>query len=155
MEIILKQDISNLGFENEVVTVKPGYARNYLIPKRMAILATESNKKILAENMRQASHKLEKERKEAEATATELKKIGVKLPVKVGTTGKLFGSITNLQISRALAEKGHEIDRRNIKFIDEIDKIGEYKVLVKISKDVEVEIPINVVREEDVKKEEK
>ena len=105
--------------------------------------------------MKQASHKLEKERKEAEATATELKKLGVKLPVKVGTTGKLFGSITNLQISRALAEEGHEVDRRNIKFINEIDKIGEYKVLVKIHKDVEVEIPINVVREEDIKKEEK
>jgi len=150
MEIILKQDIPSLGYAGDIVNVKPGYARNFLIPKKMAVLATESNKKIIAENRRQAAHKLAKEKDEALAKAAEIKKVGVTIPVKVGTTGKLFGSITNLMISRALKDKGFEVDRKHIVFLEEVSKIGKFKILVKVHKEVEVEVDLNIVREEEV-----
>lgn len=149
MEIILKIDMPGLGYKGDIVTVKPGYGRNYLIPKGMAILATESNRKILAENQKQAAHKLQKERKEAELQAENLKKVGLSLPVKVGTTGKLFGSITNLMVSRALKEVGYEIDRKHIVFLEEINKIGKFKIMVKLHKEVNVEIDLDIVRDEE------
>lgn len=150
MDIILKQDIPGLGYEGDVVTVKPGYARNFLIPKKMAVLATESNRKIVEENKKQAVHKIKQQIENAEATAKELKKHSIKLPVKVGTTGKIFGSITTLQVSRVLKELGYDIDRKHIKFIDEINMIGKYNVLVRLHKEVETELEIDVVREEDM-----
>lgn len=150
MDVILKQDIPGLGFSGELVSVKPGYGRNFLIPKKMAILATESNKKMIAENQKQASHKLEKEKAEAEEQAKKIQEKGIKIPVKVGTTGKLFGSITNLMISRALKDMGYEVDRKHVVFLEEINKIGSFKVMVKLHKEVDVEVDLEVVREEEV-----
>lgn len=147
MEVILNQDMPGLGYKGDVVTVKNGYGRNFLIPKKMAILATESNKKILAENQKQAAHKLAKEKAEAEARAANLKKVELNMPVKVGTTGKLFGSITNLMVSGLLKEKGYDVDRKHIVFLEEVNKIGNFKIMVKLHKEVEVELVLNVVRE--------
>jgi large subunit ribosomal protein L9 len=144
MEIILKQDIENLGYAGDIVTVKPGYARNFLIPKKMAVLATESNKKVVAENQRQAAHKVAKQIEDAKAIGAKLEKSTVKIPVKVGTTGKLFGSITNLQISRALKDMGYDIDRKDILILDEITEVGKYKIKVKLHKEVQVEMNLAV-----------
>jgi large subunit ribosomal protein L9 len=150
MDIILKQDIPGLGYVGDIVTVKPGYARNFLIPQKMAVLATESNKKIVAENKKQAAHKIKKQVEDAQNLAAELKKKEIKLPVKVGTTGKIFGSITTLQISRVLKDLGYEVDRKHIKFTDEINMIGKYTILVRLHKEVEEELEIDVLREEDI-----
>jgi large subunit ribosomal protein L9 len=150
MEVILKQDIPNLGYSGDIIKVKPGYARNYLLPKGIAIIATESNQKIVKENQKQAAHKLAKIKAEAEAKADALKKLDLKFPVKVGTTGKIFGSITNLQISRYLKDHGYEVDRKDIAFTEEINKLGKYLFKVKIHKEVTAELTLNVVREEDL-----
>lgn len=149
MEIILKQDISNLGYAGDIVKVKNGYALNYLIPKGLAVIATSSNRKIIEENHRQAAHKFEKIKAEAEQKALQLKNTHIELPVKVGTSGKIFGSITNLQVSRALKELGFEIDRKDITFTDEIKEVGNYKIIVKLHKEVSVELSVHVVREEE------
>lgn len=125
MEIILKQDIQNLGYENDIVNVKPGFARNYLIPKGMAIIASETNRKILAEVQRQKSFKEEKLREEAETKAKLLDKVSLKIGAKVGTSGKIFGSVNAIQISDALKEAGHEIDRKKIEVDgDAIKEVG-------------------------------
>ena len=153
MEVVLKQDASNLGYAGDLVKVKAGYALNYLIPKGIAVLATESNKKVIHENQKQAAHKLAKIKAEAEARVNALKQIDLKLPVKVGTSGKIFGSITNLQISRQLKEQGFEIDRKDITVLEEMNKLGKYLIRVKLQKDISAEITLNVVREEDVEKE--
>ena len=134
MEIILNLNMPGLGYAGDIVTVKPGYARNYLIPNKMAVLATESNKKIIAENQRQAAHKLAKEKTEAEEMAKAIQAKGVRIPVKVGTSGKLFGSITNLMVSRALKDMGYDVDRKNIVFTDEMPALGTYKIILKIHK---------------------
>ncbi len=148
MEIILKQDVSNLGEVGDIVSVKSGYARNYLIPKCLAVIATESNRKVIEENRRQASYRQEKFKIDAEAKALELKKMSIKLPVKVGTTGKLFGSITNLQVSRLLKERGFDIDRKDITFTEEINEIGNYTIIVKLHKEIEVKVRLEIVRDE-------
>lgn len=149
MEVILKQDVENLGHAGEMVKVKPGYARNFLIPKKLAVIATESNRKIIMENQRQVAHKLAKIREEAEARANLLKKQGVTIPVKVGTSGKLFGSITPLMVSRALKDLGYEVDRKDITFQEEMGSLGTYKFNVKLHKEVNVELTLNIVKEED------
>ena len=114
MEIILKQDVPNLGHKDDIVTVRNGYGANYLIPKGYAIMATPSAKKVHAENMRQRAHKEAKIREEAIALAAKLEGIQVTLATKVSSSGKIFGSINNIQVAEALAAKGFEIDRRNI-----------------------------------------
>jgi len=149
MEIILKQDIENLGYAGDIVKVKSGYARNYLLPQKMAILATESNKKVVAENKRQAAHKIEKELQAARDKAAQLSKTEVKMPVRVGTTGKLFGSITTLQISRVLKDMGFEVDRKDITFLEEVKELGKYKISVKVFKDISATLHLNVFREEE------
>jgi large subunit ribosomal protein L9 len=149
MEIILKQDVPNLGDTGEIVSVKPGYARNFLIPKGYAIIATESNRKVVAENLKQAKHKLERVKNEALEKAARLEKESIKIPVKVGTTGKLFGSITTLQVSRALKDLGYEIDRKVISFPDEIKEIGNYRIVVKLHREVSVDIPLDVTPDEE------
>src|SRR5690606_26162813 len=111
MEIILKTDIKGLGYKNDLVDVKPGYGRNYLIPQGFAVLATGSNKKILAENIKQAAHKAEKIKTEAENTAARLAEVTLEIKAKIGDSGKIFGKVTTLQISDALAAKGFDIDR--------------------------------------------
>ncbi len=148
MEIILKQDIDNLGYENEIVNVKAGYARNYLIPKGKAILATETNKKVLAEVQKQKAFKEEKLRSEAETTAKLLNKIELKIGAKAGTSGKIFGSVNAIQIAEALKEKGHEVDRRKIDVDgDSIKELGAYKATVKLYKDIVAEVKFEVVAE--------
>jgi len=149
MEIILKQDVENLGYAGDIVKVKPGYARNYLFPQKIAVLATESSKKVLAENKRQAAHKIEKEMNAARDLAAKLSKSEIKMPVRVGTTGKLFGSITTLQISRALKEMGFEIDRKDISILDDVKELGKFKVSVKVFKEITATMTMNVFREEE------
>ena len=148
MEVILKQDIDNLGFENDVVKVKNGYARNYLIPKGMATLATETNKKVRAEVQKQKSFKEEKLRAEAETTAKLLNKLELKIGAKAGTSGKIFGSVNAIQIAEVLKEKGYEIDRRKIDVDgDSIKDLGDYKAIVKLYKEIKAEVKFEVVAE--------
>ena len=149
MEIILKQDVENLGSIGDIINVKPGFARNYLIPQKLAVLASESNKKVIAENKKQAAHKIAKVIDEAKAKAAKLEKTTVKIHVKVGTTGKLFGSITNLQISRALKDLDFDIDRKDIMILDEINEIGKYRISVKLHKEVQVEMNLAIVPEKE------
>ena len=149
MEIILTQDVKNLGYKNDIVNVKPGYARNYLIPQGMAILATESARKVLAENMRQQAYKQEKIKKEAEATAAVLEGLSLRIPAKAASTGKIYGSVNNVQIANAIKEaKGIEIDRKHILVDDDtIKEVGNYKAKVRLHKDVTVEISFEVFAE--------
>ena len=149
MEIILTQDVKNLGYKNDIVNVKPGYARNYLIPQGMAILATESARKVLAENMRQQAYKQEKIKKEAEELATVLEGLSLRIPAKAASTGKIYGSVNNVQIANAIKEaKGIEIDRKQILVDDDtIKEVGNYKAKVRLHKDVTVEISFEVFAE--------
>ncbi|UZR93775.1 50S ribosomal protein L9 [Chondrinema litorale] len=147
MEIILKDDIKGLGYKDDVVTVKPGYGRNYLIPQGLAILATESNKKVLAENLKQASHKAEKVKTEAEAIANSIGDLELSIGAKAGESGKIFGAVTALQIADSLKAKGFDIDRRKISFSSDIKMLGEYTVLLDLHKEVKKEITIKVVEE--------
>lgn len=149
MEIILTQDVKNLGYKNDIVNVKPGYARNYLIPQGMAILATESARKVLAENMRQQAYKQEKIKKEAEEIAAVLEGLSLRIPAKAAQTGKIYGSVNNVQIANAIKEaKGIEIDRKQILVDDDtIKEVGNYKAKVRLHKDVTVEISFEVFAE--------
>ena len=149
MEIILTQDVKNLGYKNDIVNVKPGYARNYLIPQGMAILATESARKVLAENMRQQAYKQEKIKKEAEELAAVLEGLSLRIPAKAASTGKIYGSVNNVQIANAIKEaKGIDIDRKHILVDDDtIKEVGNYKAKVRLHKDVTVEISFEVFAE--------
>ncbi len=146
MEIILKQDVIKLGFKDDIVTVKPGYGRNFLIPQGMAILATPSAKKVLAENLRQRAHKEAKLIADANTIAEALKALEIKIAVKAGGE-KLFGSVTNADIATALESKGHEIDR---KFITSgtIKRLGKYSATVRLHRDVIIELPYEVIAAE-------
>lgn len=149
MEIILKQDVANLGHKDDVVVVKNGYATNYLIPQGFAIMATSSAKKVHAENMRQRAHKEAKLREDAQALAAKLDGVQVTIATKVSSTGKIFGSVNNIQVSDALAAKGFEIDRRSISIIgeDKLQEVGIYEAVVKCYKDIKTTIKIEVVSE--------
>ena len=149
MEIILTQDVKNLGYKNDIVNVKPGYARNFLIPQGMAILATESARKVLAENMRQQAYKQEKIKKEAQDIAAVLEGLSLRIPAKAASTGKIYGSVNNVQIANAIKEaKGIEIDRKHILIDDDtIKEVGNYKAKVRLHKDVTVEISFEVFAE--------
>jgi len=149
MEIILKQDITGVGYKNDLLTVKDGYGRNYLIPKGLATIATESNKKQLAELKKQQAFKEEKIRKEADAVAQTLEGAALKISVKASTTGKIFGSVNNIIVATAIKEqKNVEIDRKKIHLDgDSIKEVGQYKAVVKLHKDVEVELELDVVAE--------
>jgi large subunit ribosomal protein L9 len=149
MEIILKQDITGVGYKNDLLTVKDGYGRNYLIPKGLATIATESNKKQLAELKKQQAFKEEKIRKEADAVAQTLEGAALKISVKASTTGKIFGSVNNIIVATAIKEqKNIEIDRKKIHLDgDSIKEVGQYKAVVKLHKDVEVELELDVVAE--------
>jgi large subunit ribosomal protein L9 len=147
MEVILKQDIKNLGEKDDVVSVKPGYGRNYLIPQGFAILATESAKKVLAENIRQAQFKQEKIKKDALALAAKLESVKLSIGAKAGETGKIFGSVNSIQIADALKKEGFEVDRRRITFETEPKVIGEYLANLNLHKEVKVQVPFEVVAE--------
>ena len=149
MEIILKQDMPKLGYANDIVKVKNGYARNFLIPKGFAILATESNRKILAENVKQSAFKEEKIRKEAETLAKALENIVVKIGAKAATTGKIFGSVNNIQIADAIkAQFNYSVDRKKIHIdSDTVKEIGTYKAKINLHKDINVTISFEVIAE--------
>ena len=149
MEIILKEDIAKLGYADEIVNVKNGYARNYLFPNKLAIPATESNKKVLAENLRQRSRKLAKIKSDAEELAKLLGNITVKVNVKTTEEGTIYGSITNAVVAEAL-QNDHNItiDRKKIEVNGQhIKTVGSYKAMVNLHKDVHVELPVEVVAE--------
>ena len=147
MEIILKQDVQKLGFKDDVVTVKPGYGRNYLIPQGMAVLATPSAKKVLAENLRQRAHKEAKLVADAKVIAEALKALEIKIAVKAGGE-KLFGSVTNADIAEVFAKNGQEVDR---KFITSgvIKRLGKYTANVRLHRDVIVEVDYEVIAEQE------
>ena len=148
MEIILKQDVNNLGSKDDVVVVKDGYARNFLIPKGFAMMATSSAKKVLAENIRQRAHKEAKIKAEAEKFAAKMNGVKLVIGAKTSSTGKIFGSVNTIQIAEALLEQGFEVDRKNIKLQEEqIKEVGAYKAKVKLHRDVHVEIDFDVVSE--------
>ena len=145
MEIILKDDIKGLGYKDDLVDVKPGYARNYLIPQGFAVIATKSNKKMLEENLRQASHKAAKIKQDAEELAQKIGDTELVLEAKAGESGKIFGAVTAIQVSDALASKGFEIDRKKISFNTEIKNLGEYTAVLDLHKEVKHEVAIKVV----------
>jgi large subunit ribosomal protein L9 len=148
MEIILKQDVNKLGQKDDIVNVKDGYGRNFLIPRGFAVAATPSAKKMHTENLRQRAHKEEKIKVAAQEMAEKL--AGVKLIVgaKTSTSGKIFGSVNTIQIAESLKEKGFEIDRRNITLPeDQIKEVGSYKAVVKLHREVKVEIDFDIVGE--------
>jgi len=148
MEVILKKDVENLGYQDEMVQVKPGYARNFLIPRGMAVVATISEKKMLEETVRQRAHKEEKIQKEANAKAAKLENETIKIGAKVGENGKIFGSVNTIQLADALKEAGHEIDRKNIAIKNEpIKEIGTYEAEVTLHKDIKQTIKFEVVGE--------
>ena len=148
MEIILKQDINNLGSKDDIVVVKDGYARNFLIPQGLAMMATVSAKKVLAENIRQRAHKEAKIKAEAEKIAAKMTGLKLTIGAKTSSTGKIFGSVNTIQIAEALQENGFEIDRKNIRLLeDQIKEVGAYKAKVKLHKEVLVEIDFDVISE--------
>ena len=148
MELILKEDVVNLGYKNDIVTVKSGYGRNYLIPTGKAVIASPAAKKMLAEELKQRAHKLEKIKKDAEAVAESLKNVSLKIATKVSATGAIYGSVNNIQSAEELAKLGHNIDRKIIVVKDTVKEVGQYKAIIKLHKEVSVEIPFEVVAEE-------
>jgi large subunit ribosomal protein L9 len=147
MEVILKQDVKNLGEKDDIVNVKPGYGRNYLIPKGFAQQATESARKVLAENLKQAQFKQEKIRKDADAIAARLEGVKLIIGAKAGESGKIFGAINTIQIADALKKEGFEVDRRRITFDAEPKFVGEYSANLNLHKEVKVKVPFEVVAE--------
>ena len=149
MEVILKQDMPGLGYTNEIVTVKPGFARNYLIPKGMAILATKPNKKVLTENEKQQSFKADKIKSEAEELGKKLENLVIKIGAKAAETGKIFGSVNVIQIAQALKEQhDFDIDRKKIHLDhDHVKELGTYKAMITLHKEVGVEISFEVFAE--------
>lgn len=148
MEIILKEDVANLGYKDDIVTVKSGYGRNYLIPTGKAVIASPSAKKMLAEELKQRALKLEKMKKDAEAIAESLKDVSLKIATKVSATGVIYGSVGNLQIAEELAKLGHNIDRKTIVVKGQVKEVGQYTATVRLHREVSVEIPFEVVAEE-------
>ncbi|MFN4813081.1 MAG: 50S ribosomal protein L9 [Bacteroidota bacterium] len=148
MKVILKQEVKNLGEKDELVTVKNGYASNFLIPKGLAVMATESNQKQLAETMKQRAFKIEKQRKEAQKVIDFLKDLTIKVGAKAGENGKIFGSVTSIQIADAIRKLGQEVDRKAIIINEEnIKTLGTYTAKLKLMKDMIAEIKFEVVEE--------
>jgi len=147
MEVILKDDVKNLGYKNDIVTVKPGYGRNYLLPQGLAVLADKANKKIVAENVRQAAHKAEKVKSDAQAIANQIGDAVLEIPAKVGETGKIFGRVTTLQLAEAIKAKGVDIDRKRISFDQDPTTAGEYTATINLHKEVKHQVRFNVVAE--------
>jgi large subunit ribosomal protein L9 len=145
MEIILKDDVKGLGYKNDLVTVKSGYGRNYLLPQGLAILADKSAKKIVAENVRQAAHKAEKVKADAQAVADQVGAQVFDLPAKVGETGKIFGRVTTLQLAEALKNKGIDVDRKRLSFDQEPATAGDYTATLNLHKEVKHTVNFRVV----------
>ncbi len=148
MEVILKQDMDNLGYADEIVKVRSGYARNYLIPNGLATLATESNRKMLTETQKQRAHKAQKIKGDAESVAKQLESFTLKIGAKVGESGKIYGSVTALQIADALAKHDVVVDRKKIHLdTDHIKTLGAYTATVNLHKDVKAKVNFEVIAE--------
>ncbi|RYF81265.1 MAG: 50S ribosomal protein L9 [Chitinophagaceae bacterium] len=147
MELILKDDVKGLGYKNDLVKVRPGYGRNFLIPQGLAVVANASNKKVAAENERQVAHKAEKLRTDAQSVADKIGDSMVELKAKVGESGKIFGAVTTLQLSEALKAKGVDVDRKRISFDQEVKTAGEYTATVNLHKEVKHTVNFTVVGE--------
>ena len=137
MQVILKEDVANLGYKDDIVTVKSGYGRNFLIPTGKAVIASESAKKVLAENLKQRAHKLAK-----------IKAVSLTIATKTSSTGTIFGSVNNIQIAEELAKQGFNVDRKIIYIKEAVKEVGDYKATLKLHKEVSVEIPFTVISEE-------
>jgi len=149
MEVILKKDVNGVGYKNDLITVKDGFGRNYLIPKGLATIANDSSKKALAELKKQQAYKEDKIVKEVEAIAELLKDLELTIGVKAGTSGKIFGSVNSIMVANAIKEaKDLDIDRKKIHFDeDHIKEVGTYSAVVKLYKDIKVDIALNVIAE--------
>ena len=147
MKIILKEDVANLGYKDDVVEVKSGYGRNYLIPTGKAVIASESALKVLAENLKQRAHKIAKIKADAEAAAAALEGVSLTIAAKVSANGTIFGSVGNIQVAEALEQAGHNVDRKLIVVKDTIKEVGNFTATIKLHKEVSVEIPFEVVAE--------
>jgi large subunit ribosomal protein L9 len=147
MKLILIEDVPNLGYKDDVIEVKSGYGRNYLIPQGKAVIATPSALKILAENQRQRAHKLAKIKADAEALAASLEGVALTIGAKTSSTGTIFGSVNNIQIAEALEKAGHNIDRKLIFIKEAVKEVGNYTATIRLHKEVSVEIPFEVVAE--------
>lgn len=147
MDIILKTDITGLGYKNDVVSVKPGYGRNYLIPQGFAMMASDSNKKMITENIRQAAHKAEKIKTNAQTMAEQIGEMVLTIPAKAGESGKIFGRVTSIQIADALRAKGFDIDRKKIT-IDDVKTLGTYQASLDLHKEVKHKVNVEVVAAE-------
>ena len=147
MQIILKEDVQGLGYKDEVVEVKNGYGRNYLIPQGKAVIATPSALKVLAEDQRQRAHKLAKIKADAEAAAAALEGVSLTIGAKTSATGTIYGSVNAIQIAEALEKLGHNVDRRQIVIKDAVKEVGKYNATINLHKEVSVEVPFEVVAE--------
>jgi large subunit ribosomal protein L9 len=147
MEIILKEDVKGLGYKDDIVDVRPGYAQNYLIPQGFALAASSSNRKVRDENIRQASHKAAKMKQDAEQLAENIGEMKLTLSTKAGESGKIFGAITPLQIADLLTEKGYNIERKKISLPNSVKELGEYDVVLDLHKEVKHTIKVDVVAE--------
>jgi large subunit ribosomal protein L9 len=148
MEVILKQDIKGLGYKNDLVTVRNGYGRNFLLPKGMAVLATDSARKMHAEMLKQSAFKEEKLRNQAIANAEKLSGVTLKVGAKAGESGKIFGSVTNIQVAEALTKTGYNVERKNIEIQGEgIKSLGNYSAKIRLYKDVTATVNFEVVAE--------
>ncbi len=148
MEVILREDIQGLGYKNDTVSVKPGYGRNFLIPRGMAIIASNSNRKRIDEEIRQAAHKAEKAMKDATDLANKIGELTLEIKTKAGESGKIFGAITPIQVAEGLAAKGFEIDRKKIAFESKIKELGDYKAILDLHKEVHHPINLKIVQED-------
>ena len=147
MEIILKEDVANLGYKDDIVTVRNGYGRNFLIPKGKAVIATDSAKKVLAENKKQRAHKLVKIKQDAQSVAEKLAGLTLSIGAKTSSTGTIFGSVSSIQIADALAKQGIEIDRKIISTKEPVKETGSFIAYIRLHKDVTVEVPFDVFSE--------
>ena len=147
MKIILKEDVQNLGYKDDIVEVKDGYGRNYLIPQGKAVIATRSNLLQLEEDQRQRAHKIAKIKADAEALAASLEGVALTIGAKASATGTIFGSVNNIQIAEALEKLGHNIDRKTIVLKEAVKELGKYTAKINLHKEVSVEIPFEVVAE--------
>ena len=147
MEVILKQDVTGVGYKNDIVKVKAGYGNNYLIPNGFALIANKANKRLVEENVRQAAHKAAKVKQDAEALAAKVGELTLEIGTKAGESGKIFGAITALQIADALKAKGLEIDRKKVHLKEIPKQLGTYNVTLDLHKEVKHEIQVKVVAE--------
>lgn len=147
MKIILKENVAGLGYKDDVVEVKDGYGRNYLIPQEKAIIASKAALKQLAEDQKQRAHKIAQLRADAEAAAAALEGLKLTIGAKTSATGTVFGSVNAIQIAEALQKLGHEVDRKIIEIAQPVKEVGEYTAVIRFHKEVSVEVPFEVIAE--------